>query len=180
MISLIKVTAENLGRFKEGIMEIERVSFPTPWTSHAFEDEARRPLSSLWVLLEDSIVVGYICFWIVADEVHLMNIAVRQEMRGRGLGKGLLDKMTEVGVAQGAKSVYLEVRPSNGDARNLYRKRGFREIGLRPRYYRDTGEDAILMTLPLGPDFFTIDGQDRSEDHSATVRPAGWRQIEGN
>ncbi|MFZ0451288.1 MAG: ribosomal protein S18-alanine N-acetyltransferase [Desulfatiglandaceae bacterium] len=159
MISLLKVTAGNFGRFEKGIMEIETVSFLTPWTSHAFEEEARRSLSSLWVLLEEVTVVGYICFWIVADEVHLMNIAVHQKMRGRGLGNGLLDKMTESGVAQGAKSVLLEVRPSNREARGLYWKKGFREIGRRPQYYRDTGEDAILMALSLGPDLCMIDGQ---------------------
>jgi ribosomal-protein-alanine N-acetyltransferase len=169
MISLIKVTADNFGRFEKGIMEIETASFPTPWTPDAFEEEARRSLSSLWVLLEDSTVLGYICFWIVADELHLMNIAVHPEMRGRGLGNGLLDKMTAAGVAQGARSVFLEVRPSNRDARNLYRKKGFREIGRRPKYYRDTGEDAIVMALSLEGDSLTIDAGGVSLDEKKSL-----------
>ena len=160
MISLVKVTTENFDRFAKGIMEIEMVSFPTPWTSRAFEEETRRPLSSLWVLLEDTIVLGYVCFWVVANEVHLMNIAVRPEMRCQGLGKRLLDKMTSTGATQGAERVYLEVRPSNDDARELYRKIGFRETGFRPKYYRDTGEDAILMTLPLRPHQLRMDNRD--------------------
>lgn len=151
MISLIKITAENLGRFEEGILEIETASFPSPWTADAFREEARRSFSHLWVLVENSDVVGYVCFWVMAGEVHLMNIAVHPENRCKGLGRYLLHRMIAAGIRGGARCALLEVRPSNVSARTLYKKSGFREVGRRPKYYRDTGEDAILMVLDFGP-----------------------------
>lgn len=149
MISLIRVTPENFGRFVEGILAIEKVSFPSPWTLDAFREEVQRSFSSLWVLLDKEELAGYLCFWCMAGELHLMNIAVHPRRRGQGLGRMLLDKMIATGIAGGADCALLEVRPSNGSARELYKNAGFREIGRRTRYYRDTGEDAVLMALQL-------------------------------
>lgn len=159
MISLIQITEENLHRFEKGILDIETTSFPSPWTADAFREEARRSFSRLWVLVENSNVVGYVCFWVVAGEVHLMNIAVHPESRCKGVGRYLLNRMIGAGIYEGAQCVLLEVRPSNGSARALYKKSGFREVGRRPRYYRDTGEDAILMVLDLG----SHEGRDSKE-----------------
>ena len=147
MISLIRVTAENFARLEHRILTIEKVSFPTPWTSDAFREEVQRSFSSLWVLQDKEDVAGYICFWSMVRELHLMNIAVHPERRGEGLGRMLLNKMIAVGIGEGAECALLEVRPSNMPARELYKKAGFREIGRRVKYYRDTGEDAILMAL---------------------------------
>ena len=149
MISLIRVTSENFDRFAQGILAIEKVSFPSPWTLDAFREETQRSFSFLWVLLEKEELVGYVCFWTMAGELHLMNIAVHPRRRGRGLGRMLLDKMITTGMGEGADCALLEVRPSNGPARKLYKSAGFREIGRRTRYYRDTGEDAVLMALQL-------------------------------
>ncbi|MBW2095336.1 MAG: ribosomal protein S18-alanine N-acetyltransferase [Deltaproteobacteria bacterium] len=149
MISLIRVTANNFDRFAQEILAIEKVSFPSPWTLDAFREEVQRSFSSLWVLLDQDELVGYLCFWSMAGELHLMNIAVHPRRRGEGLGGMLLEKMITTGISDGADCALLEVRPSNRRARELYKNVGFREIGRRTRYYRDTGEDAILMALQL-------------------------------
>jgi len=149
MISLIRVTSENFDRFAQGILAIEKVSFPSPWALDAFREEVQRSFSSLWVLLDKEELAGYLCFWSMAGELHLMNIAVHPRRRGEGLGRILLDKMITTGIFDGADCALLEVRPSNGPARELYKNAGFREIGRRTSYYRDTGEDAILMALQL-------------------------------
>lgn len=149
MISLIRVTAGNFDHFAQEILAIEKVSFPSPWTMDAFREEVRRSFSFLWVALDGEELVGYLCFWSLAGELHLMNIAVHPQRRGEGLGRLLLDKMITAGICDGAECALLEVRPSNVPARELYKNAGFREIGLRTKYYRDTGEDAILMALRL-------------------------------
>ena len=149
MRSLLKVTGENFPTFQKDILEIERTSFPSPWDFNSFSNEIGRSISYLWVSLIDEVLGGYICFWIFANETHLMNVAVHPEKRGKGLGEGLLYKMIEVGISKGAKTAWLEVRPSNLEARSLYDKTGFNEVGFRPRYYKETNEDAIIMSLPL-------------------------------
>jgi len=149
MSSLVEVTGDNFPTFQWDILEIERTSFPSPWDLKSFSSEIDRSISHLWTLLIDEVLKGYICFWIFANETHLMNIAVHPEWRGKGLGEGLLCKMIEVGISEGAKTAWLEVRPSNIVARSLYEKAGFKEVGFRPRYYKETNEDAIIMSLPL-------------------------------
>ena len=147
MSSLVEVTGGNFVIFQWDILEIERKSFPSPWDLSSFSSEIDRSISHLWVSLIDEVLGGYICFWIFANETHLMNVAVHPEWRGKGLGKRLLSKMIEVGISKGAKTAWLEVRPSNFVARSLYEKAGFKEVGFRPRYYRETNEDAVIMSL---------------------------------
>ena len=149
MSSLVEVTGENFPIFQGDILEIERNSFPSPWDFNSFLSEIDRSISHFWVLLIDEVLEGYICFWIFANETHLMNIAVHPKWRGKGLGERLLCKMIEVGISEGAKTAWLEVRPSNLVARSLYEKAGFKEVGFRPRYYKETNEDAIIMSFTL-------------------------------
>ena len=149
MIRLLEITIENFEQFQAPILEIEKSSFPSPWSLNAFKGEINRLISHLWGLTVGEALVGYICFWIVAAEAHLMNIAVHPKERRKGLGRYLLNKMVEVGKSKEVQKVWLEVRPSNSVARDLYEKVGFGETGRRPRYYRDTNEDAIVMCLPL-------------------------------
>ena len=151
MISLVNITAENIHRFLDDILEIERFSFPSPWSSTAFHQETNRRVSYFWALLADGAFLGYICFWMFSGEIHLMNIAVHPKKRGKGVGSHLLAKMIEAGKSEGAETAWLEVRPSNLMARCLYKKTGFKETGRRPRYYDDTNEDAIVMSLSLLP-----------------------------
>jgi [ribosomal protein S18]-alanine N-acetyltransferase len=149
MSCIVAVTKENFPRFQRDLLSIERSSFPSPWDINSFSEEIDRAISHFWVLTLDAVLAGYICFWIFADEVHLLNVAVCKTCRRKGVGRHLLSKMVEVGKAEGAETAWLEVRPSNLAARSLYRKAGFREVGRRPRYYTDTREDGIIMSMPL-------------------------------
>ncbi len=151
MISLVNITAENIHLFLGDILEIERSSFPSPWSSTAFHQEATRRVSRFWALLEDDTFLGYICFWMFSGKIHLMNIAIHPKKRGNGFGRHLLVKMIEAGKSGRAETAWLEVRPSNTMARFLYKKAGFKETGRRPRYYVDTNEDAIVMSMSLLP-----------------------------
>jgi ribosomal-protein-alanine N-acetyltransferase len=98
-------------------------------------------------------VVGYGGFWYIVDEAHISTIAAHPEWRGRGVGERLLAAMLERALDLGAVLSTLEVRVSNERAQNLYRKHGFEVVGRRKRYYRDNGEDALLMTVEFRPGY---------------------------
>jgi ribosomal-protein-alanine N-acetyltransferase len=150
MTVILDITQANCDPHLDGIMEIERLSFPTPWSRNAFVHELKNPISHLWALLEGGSLAGYICFWMFDSEIQLINVAVHPEKRGRGLGRLLVGKMIETGVANGMHQIWLEVRTSNLPARTLYGSLGFSSVGRRRLYYRDTNEDAIVMSLSLG------------------------------
>lgn len=152
MISIKAVTSENFSHSQGPILEIEKGSFSSPWSLTAFEKEISNPVSQLWVVERDERLVGYICFWLFAGEIHLMNIAVHPSQRGRGFGRLLLVEMIRTGLSRGVDTIWLEVRPSNFVARVLYQKLGFKEIARRRRYYTDTNEDAIVMALSTAPE----------------------------
>lgn len=149
MTCLIHISAKNFRYFQNDILRIERSSFASPWSPDIFRQEILGSVSRMRVLMIDKQVGGYICFWLYSGEIHLMNIAVHPEKRGQGHGRYLLTQMIEEGISEGAESAWLEVRPSNFIARSLYQKLGFKEIARRPRYYTDTMEDAVMMSLPL-------------------------------
>jgi [ribosomal protein S18]-alanine N-acetyltransferase len=149
MPELIQIGPENISTYADRILEIEKASFLSPWSRADFRAETEKYISRLWVLVSDETVTGYICFWIVGDEIQILNLAVHPEKRHLGLGQFLLTRMIETGISAGAKNAWLEVRPSNLSARNLYKKQGFCEIGIRPNYYPESKEDAILMSLTL-------------------------------
>ena len=138
----------------EDILEIERASFPAPWTATGLapelEDDGRRlPL----VALSDGDLVAFALIWIVADELHLVNFAVSPLRRREGIGQALLDEVLARARDRRTKIVTLEVRDGNEAARRLYRASGFVEIALRPDYYPDTREDAVIMlkTMDAAP-----------------------------
>jgi ribosomal-protein-alanine N-acetyltransferase len=142
----------------EAVLEIERASFRTPWSRQAFLHELERNrVAGLWVARSDRApgaaaarpVVGYLCLWAVADEVHVTNLAVHPAWRGEGIGRFLLGTLLAHHRAQGARRAFLEVRPANVEARRLYQGLGFQEVGRRRGYYVDTGEDALLMEARL-------------------------------
>ncbi len=109
------------------------------------EDEPARPPARQ--------VVGYAGFWYIVDEAHISTIAVHPEWRGRGAGEQVLTGLLERALDLGAVAATLEVRVSNTLAQNLYRKYAFEVVGRRKRYYRDNGEDALLMTAALQPNY---------------------------
>ena len=149
MASFIRLTSLNFAQFQNFIMEVEGVSFPSPWSLQSFKKEIDNPVSYLYVLVSEGDTIGYICYWEFAEESHLMNIAVHPGMRGQGYGLLLLGKMLENGASHSIKKAWLEVRPSNTSAMRLYEKAGFDRIAVRRGYYRDTKEDAIIMAIDL-------------------------------
>jgi ribosomal-protein-alanine N-acetyltransferase len=135
----------------DAVCQIARASFPTPWTRSAFEEELNRGWAVVRVLRTSwgRRPCGFMNYWIVEDEIHLHNIAILPDMRRRGLGRRLLDDLLETARARSVRSIWLEVRRSNRAAVNLYRSAGFVKVGIRPRYYSDNGEDALVMLLGL-------------------------------
>ncbi len=134
------------------VLGIEVVSFGLPWTQEMFERElSRGTLSELLVArLADAglppALVGYLCAWVVTDELHINNIAVDPRWRRRGVATALLRAALERGRDRQARSAFLEVRVSNLGAQALYRKLGFAPSGIRRRYYSHPIEDAVIMT----------------------------------
>jgi ribosomal-protein-alanine N-acetyltransferase len=144
----------------EEVLAIETRSFPTPWSRENYLFELRsNPFARNWVLTRDDHVVAYACVWIVGAELKINNIAVLEAERGRGLGEALLRDILREGQAAGCTDAELEVRPSNATARRLYGRNGFREARRRRGYYRDTGEDAIVMVATM--DASQPDGAER-------------------
>ncbi|MDI6753061.1 MAG: ribosomal protein S18-alanine N-acetyltransferase [Thermodesulfobacteriota bacterium] len=133
------------------VMQIERVSFPTPWSRRLFERELSLPYAKSFIAREMSLdqVVGYLCFWLLIPEAHILNLAVRPERRWQGIGNRLLRYGVDYCLAKGVREITLEVRRSNYKAISLYRNLQFQPRGIRRRYYSDSGEDAIIMGLRL-------------------------------
>jgi ribosomal-protein-alanine N-acetyltransferase len=128
---------------------IEQASFTTPWPPHAYRSELEtNRLASYLVARRDGQVVAYGGVWLMVDEAHLTTFAVHPEWRRRGIGDRLLLALLDVAIERGAREATLEVRLSNLPARRLYEKFGFRPVGLRPHYYTDDNEDALIMTTP--------------------------------
>ncbi len=167
----------------EAVLAIDRLSFPLPWSASSYRYELTQNTHSyffvalaapgaaggarhgwrerLSTLLKgpaeaasgSRLVVGYAGFWYIVDEAHISTIAVHPDWRGQGAGKQLLLGLPERALDLNAVKATLEVRVSNTRAQNLYRKYWFEEVGRRRRYYRDNGEDALLMTAELHPGY---------------------------
>ncbi len=148
-ISIIEINKRLFEKYKRDILEIEKDSFVSPWGIIQFLDELTNPSSHIWGLLEEDNIIGYICFWIVADEIHIMNIAIHPKNRSKGMAKILLNKLIHTALNNNVSNIWLEVRPSNVVAFNLYKNMGFQKVGIRKGYYSDTHEDAIIMSLNL-------------------------------
>ncbi len=163
------------------VAQIERESFPSPWSATNFRNELLFNRSAQYIVAcvalhrsseaevtrgswldelvglagrllrrgktsDNMLILGYAGLWVMADEAHLTNIAVRASHRGQGIGELLLLSTIELSVEKNAQVITLEVRPSSTAARALYSKYGFTEVGVRHGYYYDTKEDALLMT----------------------------------
>jgi ribosomal-protein-alanine N-acetyltransferase len=137
------------------ILYLEEACFSAPWTRKMLEAELTGNRFAHFLLAKrtdksgsDSMaVVGYLCYWIVFEEVRLMNLAVLSSVRRQGLGRSLVIHALQTGVDQGAGRAVLEVRASNVAAQSLYQSLGFRQIATRPSYYANPSEDAVLMKL---------------------------------
>jgi ribosomal-protein-alanine N-acetyltransferase len=140
------------------ILEIERLAFPQPWSVDSFKRELMLPFSRIMVAMQSQNpqgetrgqpAAGFLCRWLVADECHILNVAVHPELRRGGIAKALMSDAIKEAKAKNIRLVTLEVRRSNVAARSLYRKLNFEERRLRANYY-GPGEDAIVMELHLG------------------------------
>ncbi|HMM19991.1 MAG TPA: ribosomal protein S18-alanine N-acetyltransferase [Selenomonadales bacterium] len=130
----------------DAVLAVEEASFLTPWSRAAFEAEmGDNELARYLVMEADGAVVGYAGMWMILDEAHVTNIAIAPAFRGKGLGTVLVTALIDFAVRLGATCMTLEVRVSNLDAQRLYRRLGFEPRGLRPGYYSDSGEDALIM-----------------------------------
>ncbi|WP_373230747.1 ribosomal protein S18-alanine N-acetyltransferase [Cohnella sp.] len=132
------------------IVEIERESFSSPWSEEAFRSELTQNLFAKYMIMElEGVIIGYGGMWLIIDEAHITNIAIREKYRGMGYGKQLLQELMKTAHWLGARRMTLEVRVSNDTAQSLYRKMGFYPSGIRPAYYSDNLEDALIMWVEL-------------------------------
>ena len=137
----------------DAISEIERRTFPLPWTRDQFRDLIAHPAGFGWVAAgADGRVVGYAIGWVAADEAELADLAVSEEHRDQGIGADLVRSFASEAGVRGARRLYLEVRVSNEGAQRFYGRLGFGVVGRRTAYYRNPREDALVMAadLPLG------------------------------
>ncbi len=137
---------------EDDVGAVAAIAGPTQMAAAQVRDELQRPWSRLWVAREeDGAVVAYLVAWHVADELHVLNVAAREDRRRRGLGRALMDEVVRYARDRRVVHVLLEVRRTNRPAIGLYRRVGFFAIGVRARYYPDD-EDAVEMVLALDPD----------------------------
>jgi ribosomal-protein-alanine N-acetyltransferase len=188
------------------VHEIEQESFTTPWPAHAYRQELEQnKLAHYLVARYGNQIVGFAGIWLLVDEAHVTTFATRASWRRQGIGERMLMALLDLSIARGAAEATLEVRPSNVPARRLYEKYGFKVVGVRPRYYSDDNEDALIMTsdpletrqmrerlaarraelaarpdIQLGPDGRPVERPGRSADEaSGAGRLSGARQAPG-
>lgn len=132
------------------VVDTENEAFPTPWTVEIFEHEmSGNPYARYLVAEWDGQVIGHCGMWIVLDECHITNVAVRKDYRGKKIGEGLMREAISLCQSLDVRLMSLEVRVSNTVAQNLYRKLGFQDGGIRKNYYTDDHEDALVMWVEL-------------------------------
>lgn len=134
------------------ILAIENDVYPYPWTRGNFLDSMYSGYETVTLREPSGALVGYFLLMLAVDEAHLLNISVRRDLHGKGVGRLELDKVVEIAREKGMTSVLLEVRPSNHRALAIYERYGFVRIGQRKAYYPANGntrEDAIVMRLSI-------------------------------
>ena len=132
------------------VTEIDREAFPTLWPPANYQRELKNGLAHYIVACDaeaGQYIIGFAGLWMLVDEAHITNIAVREKHRRQGIGETLLIAIVELAIELGANLITLEVRASNSEAQKLYAKYGFVRVGLRRGYYTDNREDAVLMSI---------------------------------
>lgn len=144
-----KMTADDL----HAVIEVERVAFKNPWSPELLRRELTHEWSTILLAEEPTAngmeLLGFAIFWVVHDEVHILNVATAPKHRRRGVARAVMEATLDFGRGKKCTLATLEVRRSNEGALNLYKSFGFRAVGIRPNYYVDEGEDAIVMVLDL-------------------------------
>lgn len=136
----------------DDIMAIEKLAFRAPWSRQVFVEELERDWAHVDVLKQrekHAHVLAFVNYWLVRDEVHVLNVATHPEQRRQGHAARLLEHVIAFAHREKCRYVTLEVRRSNTPAIRLYKKYGFRPVGIRPNYYVEDNEDAIVMLLEL-------------------------------
>jgi ribosomal-protein-alanine N-acetyltransferase len=136
----------------DAVMEIERLSFRSPWSRQVFLEEMSRDFAHVDVVRDAATgeVVAFGNYWLVADEVHILNIATHPQVRRAGHASRMLAHLIDFARRELCRCLTLEARRSNTAALRLYRRFAFRAVGVRPNYYAEDQEDAIVMLLDLG------------------------------
>ena len=130
------------------VVEIDRSSFTLPWTERSYKYEVQENSAArCWVTMVDERVASMLVLWLIVDEAHIATIATHPQFRRRGFARQILIKSLVSARGEGALKSLLEVRARHVIAQKIYCDIGFVEVGRRPMYYRDNGEDAVLMTL---------------------------------
>jgi len=131
------------------VLNIERASFTSPWSEASFVSELHTRYAICRVAENGNTIAGYICVRQISDECHIMNLAVNNLYRRRGIASLMLKDVLNDLKSQGQTVLHLEVRASNIAAQNLYTKLGFSVIGSRKNYYMYPAEDAVLMLMRI-------------------------------
>jgi len=140
VIEIRRMTKETIGF----AAETEALLFSDPWSAESLSEELCCPFAKSYVLFEDSVPCAYGLFRLLAGEGEVLRIGTVPKHRRRGFARALLEHFFKTGREEGLQKVFLEVRRGNLPARRLYEAMGFRRISLRPRYYRDPVEDAVI------------------------------------
>lgn len=144
MIEIRKMKVEDIPE----VVEIDRSSFTLPWTERSFKYEVtENSAARCWVTEVDGQVAAMLVLWIIVDEAHIATIATHPKFRRRGFAKKMLTRSLVAAREEGMQKALLEVRARHVVAQKIYCDIGFVEVGRRPMYYRDNGEDAVLMTM---------------------------------
>jgi len=133
----------------DAVVRIEEVSFPSPWSRELFEVELKRSMARYFVADRDGEVLGYLGYWEVPQEAHLITLAVSPRARRQGVARAILQFGMEKAKGDGAILATLEVRISNEAGKALYEGAGFRPVAIRKKYYQDNQEDAVVMIREL-------------------------------
>lgn len=131
----------------DGVLKVEEEAFSLPWTRDAFVQEMTTNLHAYYIVAENDQgqIVGFCGMWMIIDESHITNVAVAEQVKGQGIGEGLMREAIRVAREHEVVLMSLEVRVSNTIAQNLYRKLDFQNGGIRKGYYTDNQENALVM-----------------------------------
>ncbi|AGC45935.1 ribosomal-protein-alanine acetyltransferase [Myxococcus stipitatus DSM 14675] len=146
--SIRRMTLDDLA----AVMALEQAAFKNPWSAELLKRELEHEWSTILLVEEPResvppLLLGLAIFWIVHDEVHVLNVATAPQHRRRGVARAVMEEVLERGKGRRCSLATLEVRKSNEPAIQLYRSFGFRPVGIRPNYYADEREDAVVMVL---------------------------------
>jgi ribosomal-protein-alanine N-acetyltransferase len=143
-VTIRRMTLEDV----PAVHTIDTLSFSLPWPENSFRFELTgNPVSRSWVAESEGHTAAMLVLWLIVDEAHIATLATHPNYRRKGIGEQLMIAALQSARTEGASRAFLEVRSGNSAAQAMYKKYGFIIVGVRPRYYKDNNEDAILMNL---------------------------------